>query len=179
MTIAPRSLSSLQLSLPPSSHYHPPSLPPAIPLLTPSDFSTRKFIQPFSAPHLSRMSPHRHFLTASCTNAVLGGEERAQELPREVFMDRDSAFHMSHSRVLRASLPFSSRRVLRSNAFLVLQPPVAAVHFPSEPLPRYRERKQECTRLFHVHELNLTVSHPNSSFPSQSPFGLAELVTQA
>lgn len=83
MTIAPRSLSSLQLSLPPSSHFHPPSLPPAIPLLTPSDLSTRKSNQPFSPLHLSR------------------GEERAQELPRDVIMDRDSAFHTSHSRVLR------------------------------------------------------------------------------
>ena len=93
-------------------------------------------------------------------------------------MDRDSAFHMSHSRVLRASLPLSSHRV-RSDAFLVLQPPAFTGRFPSEPLPRYRERKQECTRLFHLHELNLTLSHPNSSFLFQSPFGLAELVTQA
>jgi hypothetical protein len=179
MTIAPRSLSSLQLSLPPSSRFHPPSLPPAIPLLTPSGWSTPKSNQPFSPPHLSRMSPSRHFLIASCTDAVLGGEERAQESPRDVVMDRDSAFHISHSRVLRASLPFSSRRV-RSNAFLVLQPPAAtAVRLHSEPLPRYRERKQECARVFHVQELNLTLSHPNRSFPFQSPFGLAELVTQA
>jgi len=155
MTIAPRSLSSLQLSLPPSSHFHPPSLPPAIPLLTPTDLSIRKSVQPFSAPHLSRMSPRRHFLTASRTNAVLGGEERAQESPRDVVMYRDSAFHMSHSRVLRASLPFLSRRI-RLNAFLVLQPPAATVRFPSKPLPRYREREQERTRPFHVHELNLT-----------------------
>ena len=159
MTIAPRSLSSLQLSLPPSSRFHP-SLPPAIPLFTPSDLSTRKSNQPFSAPHLYRMSPRRHFLTASRTIAVLGGEVRAQESPRDVVMGRDSAFHMSHSRVLRASLPFSSCRV-RLNAFLVLQPPAAALRFPSEPLPGYRERKQKCTRLFHVHELNLTLSHPN------------------
>jgi hypothetical protein len=144
MTIAPRSLSSLHLSLPPSSHFHPSSMPPAIPLFTPSDLSSRKSNQPFSAPHLSRMSPPCHFLIASCTNAVLGGEERVQESPRDVVMDRDSAFHMSHSRVLRASLPFSSRRV-RSNAFLVLQPPAATVRFPSEPLLRHRERKQECT----------------------------------
>jgi hypothetical protein len=179
MTIAPRSLSSRQLSLPPPSHFHPPSLPPAIPLLTPSDFYMRKSNMLFSAPHLSRMSSRRHFLAVSCTNDVLGGEVRAQELPRDVGMDRDSAFHMSHSRVLRASLPFSSRRV-RSSAFLVLQPPAATVRFPSEPLPRYCGRKQECTRLFnvHVHELNLTLSHPNnSSFPFQSPFGLAEPVT--
>jgi hypothetical protein len=178
MTIAPLSLSSLQLSLPPSSHFYPSSLPPAIPFLTPSDLSTRKSNKLFSAPHLSRMSPRRHLLITSCTNAVLGGEERAQESPRDVVMDRDSAFHMSHSRVLRASLPFSSRRV-RLNAFLVLQPPAATVRFPSEPLPRYRERIQECTRLFHVLELNLTLSHPNSSSPFQSLFGLAELVTQA
>jgi hypothetical protein len=143
MTIAPRSLSSLQLSLPPSSHFHPPSSPLAIPFLTPSDLSALKSNQPFSAPHLSRMSSRRHFLIASCTNAVLGGEVRAQEPPRGVVMDRDSAFHMSHSRVLRASLPFSSRRV-RSNAFLVLQPPAATVRFPSEPL-RYCERIQEST----------------------------------
>jgi hypothetical protein len=139
MTIAPPSLASLQLSLPPSSHFHPPSLPPAIPLLTPGDRSTHKSNQPFSVPHLSRMSPRRRFLTASCTNAALGGEARAQESLRDILMDRDSAFHMSHSRVLRASLPFSSRRV-RSNTFLVLQPPAAAVRFPSGPLPRYRER---------------------------------------
>lgn len=181
MTIAPRSLASLQLSLPPSSHFHPPSLPLAIPLFTPGDLSTPKSILPFSAPHLSRMSSSRHFLAASCTNAVLGGEVRAQELPRDVVMDRDSAFHMSHSRVLRVSLPFSSR-CARSRAFLVLQPPAATVRFPSESFPRYRGRKQERTRLFHVHlhvhELNLTLSHPNnSSFPFQSPFGLAELVT--
>ena len=150
MTVAPRSLSSLHLSLPPSSHFHPSSMPPAIPLFTPGDLSTRKSNQPFSAPHLSRMSPPCHFLVASCTNAVLGGEERAQESPRDVVMDRDSAFHMSHSRVLRASYPFSSRRV-RSNTFLVLQPPAATVRLPSEPLLGHRERKQECTRLFHVH----------------------------
>ena len=139
MAVAPPSLSSLQLSLPPSAHFHPPSLPPAIPLLTPGDRSTRKSNQPFSVPHLPRMSPPPHFLTASCTNVVLGGEERAQESPRDVVMNRDPAFHMSHSRVLRASLPFSSCRV-RSNAFLVLQPPAVTVRFPSRPLPRYRER---------------------------------------
>jgi hypothetical protein len=183
MTIAPRSLSSHQLSLPPSSHFQLPSLPPqAIPLLSPGDLSTRKFNQPFSAPHLSRrMSPRPHYLTASCMIVVLGGEERTQELPRDVVMDRDSAFHMSHSRVLRASLPFSSRRVVRSNAFLVLQPPALTVGFPPEPLSGYRERKQERTWLFHdiLHEHNLTILHPNSSFLFQSPFGLDELVTQA
>ena len=87
------------------------------------------------------MSPRRHPLTASCLTALLGGEERAQELPRDVVMDRDSAFHISHSRVLSASLPFSSPSV-RLNAFAVLQPPAATVRFPSEPLPRYRGRKQ-------------------------------------
>ncbi len=101
MTIAPRSLSSLQLSLPPFSHFHPSSSPPAIPTLLPNDLSTRKFNHLFSAPHPSR--------------AALGGEEGAQELSRDIAMDRDSVFHSSQSRVLRASLPFSSRRV-RSSA---------------------------------------------------------------
>ena len=140
MTIAPRSLSSLQLSLPPPSHFHPPSLPPALPLFTPADLSTRRSNLPLSAPHLSRMSPRRHLLTASCTNTFLGGEVRAQEVPRDLVMDRDSAFHMSHSRVLRASLPFSSLHV-RLNAFLVLQPPAPTVRISSEPLSGYHRRK--------------------------------------
>jgi hypothetical protein len=144
MTIAPRSLSSLQLSLPPSSHFHPPSLPPAIPLLTSSDLSTRKSNQLFSPPHLSRMSQRRHFLITLCTNALLGGEERAQVLPHDVVMDWDSTFHMSHLWVLKAGLPFSSRRIC-SNAFLVLQPSATTICLPSEPLPRYCERKQKCT----------------------------------
>ena len=111
MTIAPRSLSSFQLSLPPFSHFHPSSLPPQIPLLPSDGLSTRKSIQSFSISRLSRMSPHRHLLTAPCTNAILGGEERAQESLHDVVIDRDSVFHTSQSRVLRASLPFSSRRV--------------------------------------------------------------------
>src|SRR6266849_1793778 len=170
MTIAPRSLSSRQLSLPPSSHFLPFSLPRAIPLFTPSDLSKLKSNLPFLASQLSRMSSRRYFLAALCSNTILGGEVHAQELPRDVVMDWDSAFHMSHLWVLRASLPFSLHCV-HSNAFLFLQPPTATVRFPSEPLPRYRGRKQECTRLshVHVHELNLTLSHPNnSSFPFQS-----------
>jgi hypothetical protein len=131
MTIAPRSRSSLQLSLPPFSHFHPSSSPPATPILPFNDISTRKFNHLFTVPHPSR--------------AALGGEEGAQELSRDIAMDRDSVFHLSQSRVLRASLPFSSRRV-RSSAVSVLQPPTVTVRFPSEPLPGYCARKQESTR---------------------------------
>jgi hypothetical protein len=112
--------------------------------------------------------------------SVLGVEQqgRAQEKPRTVVMDRDSVFHTSNSRVLRASLPFPSCRV-RSSAFLVLQPPTAAVHFPSQPLPKYRARQQKCTRPFHIYDLHFNLWHLNSSFPFPSPFGLAEAVMQA
>ena len=92
-------------------------------------------------------------------------------------MDRDSVFHASHSRVLRVNAPFSSCRA-RSSAFLVLRPPTAAVHFPSQSLPRCHAKQQKCTQLFHIYELNLNLSH-NSSFQFPGPFGLAEPAAQA
>jgi hypothetical protein len=147
-------------------------LPPAIPLLTPSDLSTRKFNQPFSAPHLPRMSPRRHFLTASCTNAVLGGEERAQELPRDVVMGRDSAFHMSYSRVLRASLPFSSRRVLRSNTFQFFNlPPLPSVFLQNLFLDTARETKsvRDCsTYASSISLYRTTIARSHSKVPLDS-----------
>ncbi|KAH9993019.1 hypothetical protein BJV77DRAFT_397562 [Russula vinacea] len=71
-------------SLPPFSHFHPSSSPLAIPFHTPNEFSTRKSNFVLSIPHFSRVE-----------------EGRAHELPREVAMDWNSAFHSSHSRVLR------------------------------------------------------------------------------
>ena len=162
MTIAP-------LSLPPFSHFYSSSLPPAIPLLSPNDLTTCESNQVL-----------RHPLTASFTNVPrLGVEEGSSRefWPSDVAMDRDSAFQTSHSRVLRASLPFPSRRV-RSSAFLVLQPPTAAIYFPSQALSRYRTRQQKCTRMSHIYKLNVDLLHPNSSFPSPSPFGLGEPITQ-
>ena len=93
-------------------------------------------------------------------------------------MDLDSVFQASHSRVLRASFPFSLRRVY-SRAFLVLQSPNAPVYFPSQTLPRCCARQQKCTRLSSHIQTHPYLSHPNSSFPSPSPFGLGEAVMQA
>ena len=78
-------------------------------------------------------------------------------MPREVAMDWNSAFHSSHSRVLRASSPLPSCCV-RSSVFLVLQPPTTAVYFSSRPLLRYRARQQKRTRQFRIYELNLNLS---------------------
>jgi len=173
MTIAP-------LSLPPFSHFHPSTSPLAIPLLPYNDLSTRKSNLILSMPQFSRMSPHRHHLTGFIHERPSRCRKwrRSRIAPRR---GHGSGFRFSYEPLagFESKSPIFRHAAFAQSAFLVLQPPTAAVYFPSQPLSKCRARQQKCTRLFHIYELNLNLSHLNSSLPFRSPFGHAEPITQA
>jgi hypothetical protein len=145
MTVATLPLSNVQRSLSClslSSHSRPSSSPAMIQLFPPQDLSSTN--SNLASP--VRSSPTSHIPRSPIFTICLPRHLRTfpvpdkggttPRIPSDAVSDRSSAFFTGRSRVLKAS-HIDLSPPSHSTAFLVLQPPTAALCFSSRPLPRH------------------------------------------